>query len=294
MNRYLEGFKQDLFNTIMDLTGKSFLKILLAYTAISIIMIGMMWVFFNLGLGLNMSFLTQLSDPEAIKDLTSQLEFTQLSFGFYVFAGIFVVLMMLISTWNINLFLIISNQFIVEGSCNLKYALSQSINRNVIIILLAILLFYVMLIAGIVFSVALASVSGFITFLMIIVLILFLLKFAIVIPAISLNNISFADAFAFSFHHITWKRSLKLFMIIIIFMILMMIFGLVFSLIYTALTVFPNVGVVIQLVTQIVLGALMASFVSAATIGLYYRYAEFDQQSESMNSGNEELHITES
>ncbi len=282
MNNYLQGFKQDLFNTIMDLSGKSFLKILIAYTLTSIAMFSIMWLVFTIGLGTNPFTIETMSDPEALRNFFESMDTSSLGSNFIFTIILYLVIMMILASWSYNFFFIIIDQYIHEGNSLLLNAFNKSLDKSVFRIFYANILLILMFMAGAYIGGSLNSISGFLSFIWVLALFIFLLKFTLAIPAIAAGKLSVSEAFGYSFNNITWGRAIKLFLILIVAGVGLLILGMILGVISLALAAIPSVGTVIQYLIQLIIGGFITSFLVAGTIGLYYRYITEEAEDETV------------
>jgi hypothetical protein len=144
------------------------------------------------------------------------------------------------------------------------------------LIYLAITVIYIFLIFLLMKAASvLGIIVGFIGFF---VLILFLLRFILALPAIVHGRMNVTEAIAFSMKHITWKRSGLLFLMGIILMIVFAVFAAILGLIFFSvirkegsdvMTLFiTNQG--ISLISSVIIG----TFAYASLSTLYFRYSD--------------------
>jgi hypothetical protein len=282
MNNYQANFRTDILNTIFKLTGKTWLNILYAYLIYSVsflILGGVIAGVAFLGL-IDIDNLPSIIDnsrnpsPEEALLMLNDLSSMVLTPGFIVLFILLFIVVLVLASWNYYYAFIAVDSEVKDKNFSFADIFKLSINYGVVRVIGISLLINIIVVV-LFFGVAMSSMlSGLLAFLLFIVASLIVFRLILVLPAYIIGNKDLNTSFAFSFHHINWIRALKLFGISILALIALMIVGLIISLITGMLSFIPFVGPIIQMGVNILLGAVMMTFMVSAVVGLYYRYAE--------------------
>ncbi|MFM6983197.1 MAG: hypothetical protein ACKOXF_03620 [Chitinophagaceae bacterium] len=194
------------------------------------------------------------------------------------------IVVILVYSWACNFYLTLSNNEIRTGSTRVFSALRESFSGKVIkiaafFILYVLIQISVTLIFGLIFyllstvSSILAVFVGFIGFF---VVLAFLLRFSIAIPAIVHGEMGTVQAIAFSLSRITWKRGGMLLLLSILSLLLLIIFaiilgGLLSSSDSTELSVGSFIG---QQISSLIMSILFVTYFVSAMSTLYFRYSD--------------------
>lgn len=288
MNIYQQGFKNDLLNTIFKLGGKLWLKVTGAYIIqyIIILIIGVI-ALISLGVFNNLISLGSMSNPQDILGFYQNL-FDSFSITPKVVALLFLLTMIggILISWFYNFTFLLTDVQIKSDKSDFGQIFQESLNKDVFRILGVVFLLYLFTFAALALVVASATVSGWITVLLIIAFFVFMNKFFLVLPAFITGKMSLTNAFTYSFMHMTIRRCFKLFGIMILVFLLFLVVGSIVALISGAISLIPIIGPVFQLIVQIVLGGFIAALSVAALIGLYYRYAPEIDSDENIDVDN--------
>ncbi len=219
-------------------------------------------------------------DMEAISAAyTAQFSNMQAAFVMPLF-----IVVIIVYSWACNFYLTLSNNEIRNGSTKVFSALRESISGKVLkiaayFILYILIQISVTLIFGLIFyllstvSSILAVFVGFIGFF---VVLAFLLRFTIVIPAIVHGNMGTVQAIAFSLSRLTWKRGGMLLLLSILSLIVFIIFasvlgGLLSSSGSTEFSIGSFIG---QQITSLIISILFVTYFVSAMSTLYFRYSD--------------------
>lgn len=276
MNLYQNGFKTDFLNTTFNLNHKIWLKITSAY-AIQTIGTMVIMILFLMAGGIYKQFqsLDKLQNPAEILDLYrnfgESLISSPLMIAFLVIIGVTVVL---IASWLYNFSILLTDKQIKFDEVTFVEIFSKSFNNDVIRIFGAGLAIYLILVAGAFLAVLLASISGFLTFILFMGLFIFMIRFILVMPVMIIEQKSFSESVSFSFQKITWIRSLKIFGILILIFIILMIAAVVLAFVVGIFSLIPVLGSIIQIAFQIAFGGYIMALTISAMLGMYYRYID--------------------
>lgn len=278
MNYFQQKFRTDFFTAIFELTKKTWLNITYAhliYTGV-IFVIGGVIAAVGIMMAPDLAVFSDLfknPSPEDSILLLQQLSDIFLTPEFIILFIVMFIVVLILASWNYYFaFNTIDNE--VKG-ISLKFAqlLRASFGYGIVkligISLLLNIIIYIMFIAAIM-SVAF---SGLLAFLLFLVVCVITVRFLLVMPAYVLGNYDLNSSFAFSFYHITWARSFKLFGIGILVTMALIGASLIVSLISGLFALIPFIGIVIQMAIQTLFGAIMMALTASALVGLYYRYA---------------------
>lgn len=279
MSDFQTGFKNDIFTTIFQLTGKTWVKITIAYALLTIIS-----QLFSKLIGadaINKKFETIFSDPqifsnpEALKEVFSSSTMLDIvPENFMMLMIPFIMISLLISAWVYNFSFITSNDVIKGEAYDFSTTAKRSINSGVFKIIGVLILIYLIFIVSILISAAAGAISGFLTFLLFLAVLVMIFKFTLILPAFIIGNQSLGEAFSYSFRHITFIRALKLFGISILALLVFIFMGVIVGAVSLLFLMIPLVGPIIQVVISAIIGGFMTAVTASALVGLYYRYAE--------------------
>ncbi len=285
MNTYQQGFKSDLLNTVFSLAGKLWLKVTGAYAIQSIaILVIMATGLLSLGFYDDFAAIGKMTNPQEIlnyyQDIIGSLVLTPKfylgMFVFVIFAGIF-------GSWFYNFAFMLTKAQIKEEQSSFGSLFQLSFSKDVFRILGAALLIYLFFVVGAIIASVTIAISGFLTFVMFLVLIVFMNRFFLVIPAVALEKKTLSESIAYSFKHMTWGRAFKLFGIMILTGIILGIVYLIILLIAKVFGFIPVLGKIIEFAIQLGMGGFVSVLTVAALSALYYRYSDDIEQSEDIN-----------
>ena len=194
------------------------------------------------------------------------------------------VISVLVYAWALNFYFTLSNNEIRTGSTKVFTALRQSFSTKVFkiagfFVLYVLIQISVTLIFGLIFyllstvSGILAVLVGFIGFF---VLLAFLLRFSIAIPAIVHGDMGVVQAISFSLSRLTWKRGGMLLLMGILSIIVLIIFAVILGAVLSSsnaseITIGSFIG---QQITSLIISILFVTYFIAAMSTLYFRYSD--------------------
>lgn len=278
MNIYQQGFREDILNAIFKLTTKTWLKITGAHAIQFVVtmvlaLIILVPVFasqFNI-----MDLASNMDSPEAIiafyTDLVESIISNQ---KFLIAIAAFAIVLLFVYSWSTYIQLRISDSQIKKDKIDFVAELKQSFNGEILRILAAFVLTYLITIVLFFIVGALAGISGILTFLLFVGAMIVLLRLFLVIPALIVGKKTMGEAFAWSFQQITWIRALKILGIGFLAILILAVVGIIIGLISAIFTFIPFIGQIVQLGINIFLGGFMAALMTATMLAMYYRYAE--------------------
>lgn len=229
---------------------------------------------------LQKTVLENQQDFEAISEAyTAQFSNMQTALVLPVF-----LIVLFVYSWACNFYLTLSNNEIRTGSTKVFSALRASFSSKIFkiagfFVLYTLIQISVTLIFGLIFyllstvSSLLAVFVGFIGFF---VLLAFLLRFTIAIPAIVHGDMGVVQAISFSLSRVTWKRGGMLLLMGILSLIVLIIFAVILGSVLsssdaTELSIGSFVG---QQITSLIISILFVTYFIAAMSTLYFRYSD--------------------
>jgi len=293
MNQLLHSFRGQVFEASMQLFKKVLLRHLLTSILISLVTFAIAIPLILQGLGWTFNDLSnfQTNFQAAIQDLDKGSNPYDAIFSLFGDVNVPLIILaitisLILNIWSYVAFLKINENEVFGKSYSLVDIYRQvSLNLvfrtigiyfllNFFIVASFGLFFAIIFIIGSV-SVALAAIVGFIGFFL---LLIQMVRFSLVLPAIIHDNLSMSEAFGFSFQKITFKRAGLIFLIGIVFIIATSMVTGIFSLIINlALGNNENLLMVSFIINQgfsLIIGGLSGAFIFAALSALYYRYTE--------------------
>ena len=280
----IELFKNDLWNGIWLNTKKMFKPMtIISIISFALSMLLMFTVFVRIfGPAITESVTNpgSMFDPESMMERSQAMQDFMLSNGptnVFALMGLFYIVMLVVGSWVINFFLLISESVVNTGSGDVSNAFKSSFNKNVFRIVLFVLLNLAIYIGLAMVSALLAGISPFLMILAVLVIVVFLLRLSAGYGAIVHGGMGVSEAFSFSLKHITWVRAIK---IILVGFVISLIYGLVFLAIGGLADLIGTAGMILLFVAQIGLSILMYSLMTTAYSAMYYRYADLDLASE--------------
>ncbi len=229
---------------------------------------------------LQKTVLENQQDFEAISEAyTAQFSNMQTALVLPVF-----LIVLFVYSWACNFYLTLSNNEIRTGSTKVFSALRASFSSKIFkiagfFVLYTLIQISVTLIFGLIFfllssvSSLLAVLVGFIGFF---VLLAFLLRFTIAIPAIVHGDMGVVQAISFSLSRVTWKRGGMLLLMGILSLIVLIIFAVILGSVLsssdaTELSIGSFIG---QQITSLIISILFVTYFIAAMSTLYFRYSD--------------------
>ncbi len=278
MNIYQQGFKEDILTTIFKLTGRTWLKITGVYSIQAIISrILLLIVISTVVIGeLDYTeFAASMNDPQVMLEFYQEF-FDTIKGSPAVLTSILVLglIFCFIVSWSTNIKLLFTDSEIRKGQIPYNELFRKSFSTDVFRIFGAFVLLYLIIAGLFVLVGAVAEISGFLSFVFILGIFVFMFRFILVIPAMIIGKLSIKEAFLWSMNNITWLRGGKILGIgFLAFLILVVVFFII-GIISAAFAFIPVIGPIILLAVNILsLGVLNALTVST-TMGLYFRYSD--------------------
>ena len=267
-------FKLKLYDAVMDLVKKTWYKLggvyILFMLAFYLIMIIILVA--ALGLSGNGLSLDSFSNINNLAPMMTNL-FQDAGAAFWIGYGVFIIIGIIAGSWMNNLMFLIIDDHIKSDSFEFNKVFKKSFDKRVFKVIGAMLLMYLIFgILGVLMAFS-VNVSGWLTFVLAIVFILVAFRLIIVIPAVILGDLPVFESISFSVKHITFGRSLKLFLLAVLSYVVMLVMLLVIGLISTVFVMIPYIGPVFQIVLQFSIIGIFASLFISSMAGIYYRYA---------------------
>jgi hypothetical protein len=235
---------------------------------------------------LQKTVLENQQDFDAISEAyTTQFSNMQTAFILPMF-----LIVLFVYSWACNFYLTLSNNEIRTGSTKVFSALRASFSSKIFkiagfFVLYTLIQISVTLIFGLIFfllssvSSILAVLVGFIGFF---VLLAFLLRFTIAIPAIVHGDMGVVQAISFSLSRVTWKRGGMLLLMGILSIIVLILFAVILGSVLsssdaTELSIGSFIG---QQITSLIISILFVTYFIAAMSTLYFRYSDDSTEDE--------------
>ncbi len=278
MNIYQQGFREDILNSIFKLTTKTWLKItgVHAIRTVVTIVLALIIVVPVLASSFNiMDLASNMDNPEAILEFYTDLVELIMSTPkiLWAIAGLIIVLMF-VYAWATYIQLKMSDSQVKADNIDFGAELKQSFNGEILRIVGAFLLMYLISIVLFFIVGVVASFSGLLTFILSLGAMIVILRLFLVIPAMVIGKKSIGEAFGWSFQHITWIRAIKILGIGFLAMLLILVVAIIVGLVSAIFALIPILGQIVQLGINIFMVGFMAALMTATMLALYYRYAE--------------------
>lgn len=295
MKHYLLLFRDQAFSASWTLFKRLIPNSFLAVTTITVVSLIIVTPLMLLAMGygatdfivyqqnmldLQNSALQNQGNPELILETYRGL-FTQINWTLITLTAI---IGLLVYSWSFNFLYVISDNEIRLGQPSFFKALSQSFSKGILRIAAYFVVYFLLFIAvmGIfIFTISLfmrlSTVIGillaFVGFLFVIV---FFIRFIIVIPAIVHGNYNVTQAISYSLTKINWKRGWMLFLLGIISLIVVSLISFILALIFVSkdnLNITARTFIFSQII-NLVVNFLLLTYVVAASSTLYFRYSD--------------------
>jgi hypothetical protein len=188
-------------------------------------------------------------------------------------------LALILTSWHYNWAFKVSKSMIEEGKPNLQATLKASFDGGMWRILGLSLLIVLIYLGGVLILALSAALLPVLAFILFIPVIMLLLRYILAYPATVTAEMPIMEAMRFSWSHISWGRAGKLLLVGIVFMVVLILL----SLLSTLITTLAGAGViasVLNILIQVITGTLVLAFTIAGLNGLFYRYGEFELESE--------------
>lgn len=193
-----------------------------------------------------------------------------------------VIAAVLYYSWFVNVIMTINDNEIRTGNPGVFTALRSSLNVSIINLILHIILymlFYFAVLAIFMFitgqlmsmSKVLGILFGFLGFIMVLML---LLRLLLAVPAIIHGKMNVSSAWAYSFRHITWKRSGLILLILLGVFVAFFILALIIASVMGSNSESMSTGnFIIQQIVSLIVNALLMAYGLSLLSGLYFRYS---------------------
>lgn len=273
-NHFVAELENNFFNTLFSIAWKTFKNITLSYLVymgISLLLLGGIFTSI-LGVDSLQIFSPEMQqNPELIQEFFKTQSTDLFNSSFIGGVLIMGLISLLVVSWMQYFSYIATSAYIKNDSQNFKDILYQSLNSGIFRMLGAFLLLYLIMIVMFIVAMSTIAISGFIAFLLVIGVSIFLYRFILIIPAYVLGRHSMSDSFALSFQHITWFKALKYFGTTVLAILVLFLFGIILGLFGLILNMIPFVGVAIHYIIQILMGGFFTALGAALFVGLYFR-----------------------
>lgn len=277
----IELFKNDLWNGIWLHAKKLFKPLIIVMIVYFLVSTGL--AFWGISTLFGPDFGMILLDPGASSDPDTIMEMSEKMQDFMMSAPqmlmllplVYLVLLFLLA-WFTNFLLMISQSVIENGQADLGATFQASLNsrvwRTFAFMLIGLVFLVMAVVIAVMVTTAISSVLvGFLSFFLVIILTTRLVAGP---AAIVHGDANVAEAFGFSWTHITFGRAAKLLVVVFVFSLLV---GLVMLALSAAFKLAGNtVNIALSIVLQIALTIVMYSLMYSGMSATWYRYADID------------------
>lgn len=267
-----KNFKSDIFEAVIKLSEKTGMKVTGVVIINNAVIILLAILPILALLGTDSPVFQLFSNPQLFQGNPDEMR--ELLLTGHVGGTIFLVavIALFVGAWSFLTNLRITNTQLITGSVDFTTQLATSFSKDIFKVVGLILLFYVVLVVGVLLATVLAVISSWLTVFAILLFVILMLRFSLVFPAIFIGQKSFTDALDYSFTNITWRRSLKLLGVIMLTMLVMLFALMIVGVFAMILLKVPFIGVGINYLIQWILVGIISTLGNAALVGLYYRY----------------------
>lgn len=290
MNNYIPQFKDDIFSGVVDLIKNIWKPIFMGYIIFYIITrllgFGMMALFgFDKVLEMTNSIQEWMLDPEKAEEYGAFILEKIQQPEIIVALILAIAFGLLVMGWSYNFVYRVIEEEVKGSEVDVQRELSWSFN-NKIYGIIGISFLYI-IISWIVFGVGVgisAAISPFLLIISIPLIIFFIIKLILALPAYVLGDLSIPEAFKFSYDHLTAYRVLKVIAIAIAFVAALILISIVLQ---TISTFIVSGNSTLTYIMSTIMGfftnALMVTVIGACFSALYYRYAEIADNQRELN-----------
>jgi len=193
---------------------------------------------------------------------------------------LFLVVATFAGSWFINFMLILSQDTLTMGKASVGDAFKKSFNRDVLKIvglniLLTILFLFLYLI-----SFMLIKINFIFLALGMLVTFFIMLRFTASMGAIVHGQMGIAEAMSFSWKNITFKRAMKIFLILIAVFVVILLVAALFGAIFGMM---GKLGSILSGIFQLAFTVVYYAFGYAALSAAFFRYADVEIQTDEVS-----------
>ncbi len=297
MNSLLSQIRADLFSGAMSVAKKSWLNVLLVQF-IQVIL--MMLIFVPLFLGVFgssfFSMFENMNDPVAMQEQSQVIAMQMMSSirsGFLMML-LGIIALLLISSWTVNLFILITDNYIRGRGQSFMDLFQQSFNKNVFRILGAMVLFVLIgigieiafgLVIGLVgFALNSAFLMGILGLVFLFFVLAFFMRYVLTFPAIVIGKMKATEAMSYSLSKVTWHKAFKYGLIALVGVIGFYIIILLVMIPFGGMMGSSAIaGIALIQIAQILITSFIVALVYAIIVGLYYRYTKSAEDEDQFN-----------
>lgn len=293
MNHYINLFKSDFFNGVFALSKKTWLKLLFAYLIyyLSMLILGGIFALIAMVGSVDLSFFSELignpnPSPEDSLFFIEQFSAMVMTPEFLIPMIILFIILLIMGSWNYYFAFLATNSEVKNENKTFRELLKLSFSNNVFKLIGISLLLNIIVWAMFALVIMSATLSGILAFLLFLIVCIACMRLTLVVPAYIVGNYDFSSSFAYSFHHIDWKRAIKYFGIFILAIMVIMGISLIIGLISGIFSLIPFLGMIIQMAVNVFFSVIMMAIITSAMVGLFYRYSEQPKNDSELNSIN--------
>lgn len=282
MENLIQGLKENVIGSILKLTLRSWLFIGLITVISTIISQGISYLLTPGGPGME-AYMAMMQDPEAMMEMATNdpMGFMQMmGGGAEMGVGLSLLIMLVgltISSWGWVCNYMITAHKAAGTYQNLGDILGKSFNGKVfkllgLTILMAIIAAVLFLVVGLL---ALVVSNAIVMFVLMFLVFTVLLMFGLIPAALVIGEMSFGEAFSFSFQHMKFRKALVL---ALIFIGIIIVIGLISVGIFSAVISAGSLGVMAGIggLYMLFLITFINSLCTSIFSGLYFKYSEAD------------------
>ncbi len=288
----IRDFKDNIYDATSEHAKKMFLpvlaSVLLTSVLFAMVIIPLAMKMFPSDLIEKFTNLSQdFKDIKANQAQMSGLIKDNLSAFFTVYI-VAVVLGLLTTTYTLRYgYQISKNQ--LEGEANWAKQLFGIFDAKFVATFLALLLIGIVYLGLFVLVGNLARFGVIAFFIGMIVVFAYILRFALVAPAITIGGLSLKEAFMFSLRNLSWGRGFKLVFVFFVACIAIFIVMLLIMLILGLVAGKGMLGNILSNFIFLMIMAIASALAVSGSAGLFYRYGNFDQVIEDQEDTAEPL-----
>lgn len=277
LHTYQQGFQRDFFGTALKLTGKTWLKMTIAYVGYYVFVVFLFGIVaFSSGIGLDiMGKIQNMSDPESVEEIIALFSDLFLNPTFIILGFAYVILAIILSAWMYTYAFKLGEFEMKDRPYTFGSVLKASYSKVIVRLILASLLAYIALGFMTAIVIGLGSlvhwslgVIGFVA------LIGVLYRWLIVPASIAMDNKGVVEAFSLSMKRINFGKAYAYFGIsILVFIALIIVIGIL-SVIPLILGSLSEIGIILQYVINALSGGVITMFTVSMIMGLHMRLSE--------------------
>lgn len=291
---YQQGFQRDFFGTALKLTGKTWLKMTIAYVAYYLIIVALLGVLvFSTGIGMDiMGKVQNMSDLQNAEELVELFSEMFLSPTFIILGLIYTIITIMLSAWMYTYAFKLGELEMKDRPYTFSSVLKASYSKVIGRFILSSILAYTALI---IMAAVISGIAGLLHWSLgvigFVALIGIAYRWLIVPAAIALDDKGVMEAFTLSMKKISFGKAYVYFGISVLVIIALFILIVILSVIPAILGSLSEIGIVLQYIINALSGGVITMLTVSIIIGLHMRLSE--PYSEDEGTPNIEDHLIE-